>query len=298
MLYLVINFAVITGIAVFVNYWIIFGSFIGLYLEEMTENGEMIGVDDLLVSTGVQKALRVNFPKINSYAFGELWEMEYLDLVNLLSKAGLAPSVEELKIYDKDLSYLIYDDKNKIRAMILVRKYDGGYFVDLLFGSTKESQYIMTAAQRFVLALKNRSTGDDSRITMLATKEVILPLLQRVLDKGTKIDEMGLVHFVRLEEEDKELAEALFSAEEGSFCQANIARKVPRNAAPFPLRRGWGSAGSVCCMTVRRWIRRGRMATNGVAGCSKTSGLCRNGDIAMVQMRCAYGSPGIPGATR
>ena len=115
MLYLVINFAVITGIAVFVNYWIIFGSFIGLYLEEMTENGEMIGVDDLLVSTGVQKALRVNFPKINSYAFGELWEMEYLDLVNLLSKAGLAPSVEELKIYDKDLKRVPSDFETKLK---------------------------------------------------------------------------------------------------------------------------------------------------------------------------------------
>lgn len=186
-----------------------------------------VGLNELLDSTGVQKALRVNFPNMECYSFGELWDMEYMDIVRMLRKVSLGLTVDEVKSYDKELSQIVYDANNIIRAAILVNKAEDGYFVDLLIGTSRQSQYIMTAAQRFIIAVKTMAVNDYGRISTFAANQVVKPLLERVLDKGVEIKEEGRIHYVRLESPDEELTEAIERACEAFPNQKNIAWKTP-----------------------------------------------------------------------
>ena len=215
------------------------------------EGGSILSVNlkELLDSTAVQKALRVTIPGVSCYSFGELWDMEFKDILNMLKKVSLSPSMDEITSYDKDLSHIVYDAGNVVRAVILVSVHSDYYHVDMLFGSTKQSQYIMTAAQRFVIAAQKKSAqAENIRVSMLASNKVLMPILERVLDKGARIDEAGKARYVRLKEKDKELSKAVTEAENTSPFQRNIAWKVPWEL------KVWGEKDSAGGEAGRRFI--------------------------------------------
>ena len=180
---------------------------------------------ELLKSAAVQKTLRVSFPGIQCMAFSELWTYQYEDIVTFLQKRFLEMSEDYLEELDGSLSQVVYDDKDRIRGLLLCRTGEDEILIEQLLGAKKATQYIMTALQGFVRALEKREE-EEMRITMLAAADTVIPLLNRVLDKKYQYQELGVVHSIR-EEADEDFLSSLSEAEEECLYQKNIRWKYP-----------------------------------------------------------------------
>ena len=180
---------------------------------------------ELLNSPAVKKTLRIEFPGIHSIAFSELWTYQYEDILNYLKKCFVEVPDDYLEELDENLSQIVYDDKDRIRGMILCRTNEEEVLIELLLGSKKASHFIMAALQGFALALE-KTAEEDAQITMLAATDTVIPLLKRVLDKKYQYRELGVVHCIR-GEADPAFISSLSEAEEECLYQKNIRWKYP-----------------------------------------------------------------------
>lgn len=184
-----------------------------------------VSQEELLNSVAVKKIRKIKLPAIDSMAFDELWSYQYEDVAKFLMNCGIEKTDEWLDRFDGNLSQIVYNAKDKIKALLLATKEGDDTLVHLLIGATKQTEYIMTALKGFANAIDSR--GDGGNITVVAARDTVLPLLRRLLDKKYDIDEIGKVHRVSFQEQaDEELLKACEEAEQDSAIQNNIGWKV------------------------------------------------------------------------
>ena len=179
---------------------------------------------ELLASPAVKKALRVEPSGSECKALSDLWSFQNETVVSFLNRFSVEIDSDYLEEMDEELSQIIYDGEDQIRALLLCRSNEEEIFVEILLGATKASEYIMTALQSFIKAAAE--SQKDRHIVMVAATKTILPLLRRVLDKKYEIKELGTVNLTR-DDADEEFCQALSEAENTNPYQKNIRWKCP-----------------------------------------------------------------------
>ena len=188
---------------------------------EIETGAEVVSVrqTELLASPAVKKALRVDFPGVECMSFSELWDYQYEEIKDFLNKYSLELDEDYLENLDNRFSQIVYDEKDRIRAMLLCKASNEEILVELLIGATKASEYILTVLRGFMRVVEKEST--ERQIVMLAVSDNVLPLLKRLLDKRYTFSRLGEVHSAQNRIDDK-FAEMIKEAEESCFYQKNI----------------------------------------------------------------------------
>ena len=184
-----------------------------------------VNQSELLSSPAVKKALRVEMPGVQCLRFSELWDYQLDEVNKFLKQNNMDIKEDYLDDLDEELSQIVYDDKDRMRAMILCRSNKEEVFVDLLIGATKTSEFIMTALQGFVRSAE-KSGLDDRKVVMLAASDTVMAILKRVMHKKYEISEIGTALHTD-DDIDEEFVEELEKAEKDFLCQKNIRWKYP-----------------------------------------------------------------------
>ncbi len=182
--------------------------------------------EELLNSSAVKKSLHVSLENMNCLALGELWSYQYEEVSQFLQRCHIEKDDTWLDGFDGTLSQIVYDQSDRIRAIVLCVGNEDGIFVDLLLGASNAAEFLMTALQAFVRAASSwKATGQD-RIYMVSAQEIVPKLLRRMLDKKYEIAELGNVMCIP-ETDDPDFTGACDQAGEASLIQRNVNWKIP-----------------------------------------------------------------------
>ena len=158
---------------------------------ELTPGDSLISVktDELLSSTGVQKSMRMKFPKVEALLFSELLTFQKEELQLFLEKLHFPMNMDRLSEYEDSISAVAYDENYEPKAVLLASLSEGEILVELLLGvSAKMPQYILAACQKFGESVQSLELAEEyPRMTMLTINESVVPLLRRLLNKEYKV---------------------------------------------------------------------------------------------------------------
>ena len=180
---------------------------------------------ELLGSSAVKKSLNVVSKGMHCAPLGEIWNYQYDEIVAFLGKRHIEMTEERLDRFAPELSQIVYDDQERVRAVLLCTSDADGIFVHLLLGSSNAAEFIMTVLQGFIKAAMEKKANENDRIYMVAAQDMVAKLLRRMLDKKYQIEVLGRVHCLKTEE-DAELAAACREEENKSLVQKNIGWKM------------------------------------------------------------------------
>ena len=181
---------------------------------------------ELLSSSAVKKSLNVGLSNASCLALGELWSYQYEEVTQFLNRCHIEKDGTWLDEFDGMLSQVVYDQSDRIRAIVLCTGTEDGIFVDLLLGAANASEFLMTALQAFLRAASDYEKKGEDFIYMVSAQEIVLKLIRRVLDKKYEIAEIGSVRCVD-DAEDADIAGACEQAAGTSLLQKNITWKIP-----------------------------------------------------------------------
>lgn len=179
----------------------------------------------LLSSPLLKKALHIQSPKSNCLSFEELWGYQYDEIALFLKKRGIDRPSAWLTRFDPSLSQVVYDEKDKVRALLLSSTKDWEIFIELLLGSHHAAEHIMSALQGFVIALIQWK-GEEKIITMVAAGGLVRNILVHMMGKNAEIQEIGRVRMIQDNILDEELLQACEKGKKESRIQENISWKV------------------------------------------------------------------------
>ncbi len=186
-----------------------FGSFLSDSGYDSSKTKKIIGVNirDIFASKAVKKSLTIDFPDTDFIPFEELLLYQLEELMELIDKAGIPLSREDVGELDQALSGIAYDKNRKIQAFILVSARSEDIVVECLYGVSKNNpKYIMTALQGFGKEIIRCGMTDMyEKVTMLEYNDTIRPLVLRLLDGKFKLLEIGdVIHAEKLLDSGKD----------------------------------------------------------------------------------------------
>ncbi len=173
-----------------------------------------VKTDELLSSTGVKNSLRMKFPSIDIEPVDSLLSFQWDEVMEFLSHFGFDPGEDSYDRIETSLSFSAYDEKGKLRAVLLASEIKEGLIVELLLGYSKNApQYILAVCQELARSLSyDQLAKQYPKITMLSANKGVLPLLKRVLDRRFSINEEAVVLHAEIDLRDDDAAPVLQSA--------------------------------------------------------------------------------------
>ncbi len=165
------------------------------YAVSEKEQVVFVRTEQLVSSTGVKKTLRAKFDGISVESFDEMLIFQWQEIAEFLQNFNYGVELNEMVRFEPSLSFAVYDEEYKPRAVFLVTAHEEELLVEFMFGfSTDKQQYVITAAKEFVKAIIDQDLVDTyPKISMIAVNSSVIPLLRRLLDKGYEVSESGKV---------------------------------------------------------------------------------------------------------
>ncbi len=154
-----------------------------------------VNAGELFSSKAVEKSIDIEFPKAEYVPFRDLILYQVEEVIARLAEEKIIIGSKDIERFDDDLSCVVYDDKRKLRSVILASTQGNEVLVELLFGMDSGSPlYIMAALQGFAWEFLSYHLLDVyNRISMLEVNESITPLVKRLLNKEYLVSVEGTV---------------------------------------------------------------------------------------------------------
>ena len=174
---------------------------------EVRETNSIISFStrELLSSAGVEKSLRMKFPKMESFSFYDMMSFQKEEVGSFLEKHHFPVNSETFEKIDEHLSAITYDDKYTPRAILLASRGEDEILVNLLLGfSAKNPLYMLSVCQKFAEGLISGKLQEDyPTISMLTLNDNVVPLVRRLLDKEYDLKTTAMILHFEASPEDR-----------------------------------------------------------------------------------------------
>ncbi len=200
---------------------------------DISEGDDVVTVNtkDLIMSTGVKKSLRMKFKGVMADALDDMLVFQWEEVVDFLKYYHYDIDVDELSRFEQTLSYAVYDEAYKPRAVILVSAHGEELLIEFLFGISKANQqFVISACQEFIKALMEQDLVETyPRISMIAANNSVIPLLMRLMDKDYEV-----THTDRILCGKKQISEkGEYPASGGRIKECGFWRRKSEKDAPY-----------------------------------------------------------------